>query len=112
MLLLLSSMLLLPEILFVQSASTASNDTLALANPILQGHVDRFLAIINGADLYNETEYQERFSPSFIEQVSLDYVNDTARYFESIASDWIVSEIASEEQYGTAVIADLLIAPY
>ncbi len=115
-LLLLSSLLLLPEILFAQSASTASNDTLALANPILQGHVDRFLAIINGADLYNETEYQERFSPSFIKQASLDVFDATAGYLESIASDWIVTEIESEEQSSedneTTIIAVLWIAPY
>ncbi len=50
--------------------------------------------------------------PSYIKQVFLYYINATARYFKSIASDWIVTEIASEEQYGTTIIANLLIAPY
>ena len=81
-----------------------------LTNPVLQEQVDRFLSILDGRDtpIYNETEYQERFSSSFVDAAPLTTAMvPIVNNLQATAEAWMVIEVA-QEQTNAAV---LVLAP-
>ena len=85
-----------------QQDTTSNNTTTTTLTPVVQDHVDWLVDLFNGADL-NETDYQERFSPTFVSQVSLrdfrQIIMDTA----STGNDWSVTKVELSTPNGAIV---------
>lgn len=64
-------------------------------SPLVQDHIEWVVALVNGAREFDEVEYQERFSPVFIEQVPANLFKTQLEGFQALGESWSVTGIES-----------------